>query len=202
MIDPEEKSELNDAELEKPIALPFAPAWKRVLSYIIDSVLIGILINFMFIFAFGKEIALINESKEMTTIINQINSNTMPSNMTKEMNDLIKLGNDFRERHLFQMMIVNFVVQLSYFVLGWIARAQTLGGKIMGIAVLSLNHQRVTFFQGMVRFSLIFFSYWAFYLPMIFIINPAYQQRIHDVLTGTVVIELPQDNKKRKQDHE
>ena len=90
----------------------------------------------MFLFAFSKEITLINESKEYTTVLNMIKSNQMPSTVSKEMTDLIKLGNDYVDRHFFQMIVVNFVIQFSYFALSWMARSQTLGGRILGIAVL------------------------------------------------------------------
>ena len=171
-MEPEEKiDEKSDVEL-KPVRLLFAPVWKRMLSYLIDMLVIGTILYVILIFVFRKELALIAEQQSVETIL--------------------KMMGQFVERHNFQVTVASFIVQGAYFVLGWLSRGQTLGARILKIVVITMEKTKLSVFQSIVRFSLLYLSAMAFWIPLIFVVNPVYHQRIHDALSGSVVVEVPE----------
>lgn len=167
-MEPEQKVE---AEIQ-PVRLLFAPVWKRMLSYLIDVLIVGAVFYVILIGVFRKEIAV---------IVTQENLETQ-----------LKLMRQFVDGHNLQVTIANFIVQGAYFVLGWMSRGQTLGARIMKIVVITVDKKKLSAFQGIVRYSLLYLSSMAFWIPLIFVVNPVYHQRIHDALSASVVVEVPE----------
>ena len=142
---------------QHPILLKFAPAWKRALAFVIDIVLLELIVSFMFTIAFYNE---------LLTIVKQ-----------NDFDLQIKLMLNFWNNHSFQKLIVDFIIQSSYFSLSWRSRGQTIGAIILKIVVMTMDKRRPNIIHGLVRYSILSLSSIAFYVPMIFIINPAYHQR-------------------------
>lgn len=171
-MEPEEKiNENSDVEL-KPVRLLFAPVWKRMLAYLIDMLVIGTILYVILIFVFRKELALIVEQQTVDA--------------------LLKMMSQFVERHNLQVTVASFIIQGAYFVLGWLSRGQTLGARLLKIVVITMEKTKLSVFQSVVRFSLLYLSAMAFWIPLIFVVNPVYHQRIHDALSGSVVVEVPE----------
>lgn len=170
-MEPDEKVDNVEMEIQ-PVRLHFAPIWKRMLSYLIDVLIVGLVFYVILIAVFRKEIAL---------IVNQGSLDVQ-----------LKLMRQFVDAHNLQVTIANFIIQGAYFVLGWMSRGQTLGARILKIVVITLDKKKLSAFQGIVRYSLLYLSAMAFWIPLIFVVNPMYHQRIHDALSGSVVVEVPE----------
>ncbi len=169
------KEETNGQSIEEktPIPLNFSPLWKRVISYIIDEFLILLLLSLLSYLAYYKE----------------INFMQMQSNFEQ-------LLYEFAMRNQLQLNIVNFMIHIAYFSLLWVASGQTVGAKIMRIYVVHIENKKLPLILSLFRALLIWLAGFSFYIPLIFVINPVYKQRLHDILSYSVVIEKPKVKQK------
>jgi uncharacterized RDD family membrane protein YckC len=170
-MEPDQKVDKVEAEFQ-PVRLLFAPVWKRMLSYLIDILLVGIVLDVILFAVYRKELA---------AILTQGNLDTQ-----------LKMVRIFLDSHNLQVSISSFVIQAAYFVLGWMSRGQTIGARIMKIVVITMDKKKLNLIQGLVRYSIQSLSSMAFYIPLIFVVNPVYHQRIHDALSLSVVVEVPE----------
>jgi uncharacterized RDD family membrane protein YckC len=184
-MEPEQKVEKVDAEFQ-PVRLQFAPVWKRMLSYTIDILLVGMVLYGILFAVFRKE---------LMPILQQTNFDLQ-----------LKMTKIFTDSHSLQVSIASFVIQAAYFILGWMSRGQTLGARITKIVVMTLDKKKLNVVQGLVRYSLLSLSSMAFFIPLLFVVNPVYRQRIHDALSLSVVVEMPEiednDDEKKKNDED
>lgn len=163
--------EPNEQEL-KPIAIKFAPVWKRVLAYIIDILILGIILSVMIWVIYYQE---------LNYIINQT-----------DVAVITKLWKSFFTSHQIILMIATHSIQAVYFTLFWAGTAQTLGNRLLRIAVVDISSQRLHFLSAFFRYALIALAAQIYYIPLIFQINQVYNQYVHDYIVGSVVIEVPQ----------
>src|SRR5271157_3105369 len=170
------------AENTPPIALRFAPPWKRVLSYIIDRAIL-FLILFIFILTVYH--------RELFLIMNSAAGKDLSKLTDGSLDTLTQSVNYFVNSHIFQFIIARLVIETSYFSLSWRASGQTIGGRILKIFVMNLQRKRLSILQGIVRYVIIYLTEMAFYILQIVVFNPVYQQRIHDFFSGSVVVEVP-----------
>lgn len=155
----------------KNYALMFAPLWKRILSYIIDSIILFLIFYILIIIAYG---------------------NDFRNFYLQEKLDLqITLVREFIEKNSFKLSLANFIISAAYFVLQWINNGQTIGSKILKIAVISRKFRKLNIIESLIRYTTISLCSIAFYIPLLFVIDPIFKQRIQDVLSDSVVVELP-----------
>ncbi len=166
------------AENTPPIALKFAPAWKRVVSFLIDKIIIAIILDILIFLIYRNEF--------------------LPIMMQQDFNLQLKLLKGFMDSRGFTISIAQFIIEASYFALGWKANGQTIGARIMRIIVMSVEKKRLSILQGIVRYSLIALSAVALYIPQLIVFNPIYHQRLHDFITASVVVEVPETKEKDK----
>ncbi len=178
----ENEGTTSAAENTPPIALRFAPAWKRVLSYIIDSIILFLILAIFILTVYHKELF-------------QLMNATVGSDFKKfsdsTMDSITQSVNSFINSHILQIIIARLVIEASYFSLSWSGGGQTIGGRIMKIFVMTLERKRLSILQGIVRYIIIYLTGLAFYILQIVLFNRVYQQRIHDFFTGSVVVEVP-----------
>jgi len=165
---PESESQKN----VQPILLRFAPAWKRILAYVIDKVFLNIIEVVMIYMIFSKEIGLIYETQG-------------------DLDSKLQLLVNFFTGYSNILLIAIIVVEASYFALMWFGGNQTIGMKVLKIAVIDAANRKLGILMCLFRYILIFLASQLLYIPLLFVINPAYRQRLHDYLTGTVVVEVP-----------
>ena len=161
----------REIEEKEPILLRFAPAWKRVLSYTIDLLIVGIIAALMLSFAFRSEISFVVKEPDIS----------------KQQ----ELAVAFYQNHEEIFAIVTFILQLAYFALFWTSRGQTVGAMLFKIAVIDMKSRNLNLVQSAVRYLVLLLSAYLYYLPLLFVINPIYHQRLQDVLSGSVVVEIP-----------
>ncbi|MCX7821518.1 MAG: RDD family protein [Brevinematales bacterium] len=167
------KEEVDIKQEEKNIVpLKFAPGWKRFLSFLIDSIVLGIIFFITINIVFSEELKIIFDSEN-------------PS----------KLYLDFLRRNYFNINFAFTIIYVSYFGVLWGGIAQTIGAKIMKIYVIDIKMRKLGFLTAFLRAFILYFSGNLFYLPLIFVINPVYKQRLHDFITLSVVVEKPESKK-------
>lgn len=163
-----EEIEKDSVAIKQPIALKFAPAWKRVISYIIDETLLFLLVSLMFYFAYFPEINYIQKQSNVENLLY-----------------------DFVVRNQVKFNLVLLIIEFAYYSLLWSSTGQTIGAKILGIAVLHIERKRLSVFQGIAKAFILWGLRYFFYIPLIFVVNQVYQQRLHDFVTLSVVVEVP-----------
>ncbi|NPV00846.1 MAG: RDD family protein [Brevinematales bacterium] len=156
----------------QPILLHFAPVWKRILAYIVDMGFLKTIEITMIWIVFSNEINAIYQMKGTFEQQYQLMTN-------------------FFMGHSDLLLIAMVIVEASYFILMWFGGNQTLGMKLLKIAVIDASNRKLNILMCILRYFLLFLAAQLLYIPLIFVVNPVYHQRIHDFLTGTVVVEIP-----------
>lgn len=182
-MDMNQHNEAGEVKENQPILLHFAPVWKRILAYIVDMAFLKIIEISMIWIVFSKEISLIYEMKGTFEQQYQMMTN-------------------FFMGHSDLLLIAIVIVEASYFTLMWFGGNQTLGMKLMKIAVIDASNRKLGIFMCIFRYFLLFLASQLFFIPLIFVVNPVYHQRIHDFLTGTVVVEVPKHEDMEKDESE
>lgn len=177
----------NPALEKKTIALKFAPAWKRIVAYLIDFALLMLIIGVMLFFALRKDVdylqGLVRDPVEGQTVEQFVQMNSNYFDATSR----------FYKSNGTLFSIVTFIIQIAYFTLFWGTTGQTMGSRLMKIIVIDVTSRKVNFIQAGFRSLLMVFFSQLFYIPFIFVFNPMLKQRIHDFFTRTVVVEMPED---------
>lgn len=83
------------------------------------------------------------------------------------------------------------LVWLAYFAGMWSWRGTTIGGIVLGLKVVRLDNQPVTFAVALVRGLAAAFSAMVFFLGFLWIAWDKEKQGWHDRIAGTVVVRLP-----------
>lgn len=165
-------------ESQKPVFLKFAPFWKRLLAFVVDMLLLNLIMTAMVLLVYRQDMQLIAQGDTVDA--------------------QLKLLMTFWQTRSLPVNVAGFVIQSAYFTLSWMARGQTLGAMIFRIAVITVDMKKMRILPALVRSTLLWFSSLAFYVPLIFVVNSVYHQRIHDALSVSVVIELPEVELKDK----
>lgn len=84
-----------------------------------------------------------------------------------------------------------FLVALAYFAGMWTWKSTTVGGVVLGLKVVRLDNQPVTFLVALVRGLSAAFSLVVLFLGFLWIAWDPEKQGWHDRIAGTVVIRLP-----------
>ncbi|MGC8764867.1 MAG: RDD family protein [Brevinematia bacterium] len=168
-----EEVDKSNIETQTPLSLKFAPVWKRVVSYLIDEIFLLFIISVLSYLAYYKEISFIQQQSNFEQLLY-----------------------DFAMRNQLQINVVSFILHIAYFALLWVSGGQTIGAKLTGIYVIHIENKRLNLILSTFRALLLWLTGFSFYIPLIFVINPVYRQRLHDFLSYSVVIEKPKIEKK------
>ena len=86
---------------------------------------------------------------------------------------------------------LGFLVALAYFAGMWTWKGTTVGGIVLGLKVVRLDGQPVTFAVALVRALGAAFSAFVLFLGFLWIAWDSDKQGWHDKIAGTVVLRLP-----------
>jgi uncharacterized RDD family membrane protein YckC len=86
---------------------------------------------------------------------------------------------------------LGFLVALAYFTGMWAWKGTTVGGIVLGLKVVRMDGQPVTFAVALVRALAGAFSIVVLFLGFLWIAWDAERQSWHDKIAGTVVLKLP-----------
>jgi uncharacterized RDD family membrane protein YckC len=86
---------------------------------------------------------------------------------------------------------LGFLVALAYFAGMWTWKGTTVGGALLGLKVVRLDAQPVTFMVALVRALAAAFSIFFLFLGFLWIAWDREKQGWHDKIAGTVVVRLP-----------
>ena len=177
---------VKEEKQEPPIVLKFAPGWKRAVAFFIDFLLLYIAIIFMTVFVYYHDLKAVLQLKDTSNISNVLSDHSIQ----------IGISQFLIQKDLY-IQIAFFIISCAYFMLFWKAGGQTLGAKIMKIVVMTLDRKRLSLTQGLIRYGILYLASKAFFIPLLININPVYQQRIHDLFSGSIVVEIPEINDKK-----
>jgi uncharacterized RDD family membrane protein YckC len=86
---------------------------------------------------------------------------------------------------------LGFLLALAYFTGMWAWKGTTIGGIVLGLKVVRMDGEPVTFAVGLVRALAAAFSIVVLFLGFLWIAWDAERQAWHDKIAGTVVLRLP-----------
>jgi hypothetical protein len=86
---------------------------------------------------------------------------------------------------------LGFLIALAYFTGMWAWKGTTIGGIVLGLKVVRMDGQPVTFAVALVRALAAAFSIVVLFLGFLWIAWDAEKQGWHDKIAGTVVLKLP-----------
>jgi len=86
---------------------------------------------------------------------------------------------------------LGFLIALAYFTGMWAWKGNTIGGIVLGLKVVRMDGQPVTFAVALVRALAAAFSIVVLFLGFLWIAWDAERQGWHDKIAGTVVLKLP-----------
>ena len=86
---------------------------------------------------------------------------------------------------------LGFLIALAYFAAMWTWKGTTVGGAVLGLKVVRLDAQPVTFLVSLVRALAGAFSIVVLFLGFLWIAFDREKQGWHDKIAGTVVVRLP-----------
>ena len=84
-----------------------------------------------------------------------------------------------------------FLVALAYFAALWTWKGTTIGGIVLGLKIVRLDGQPLTFLVALVRAFAGAFSLIVLFLGFLWVIWDKEKQGWHDKIAGTVVVRLP-----------
>ncbi len=180
----------------KPILLKFAPAWKRILSYVIDVTILMTILSLLYVQSFSRQAAAVSDP--------QVEWSVFPQSYQDAFKPLYEKM-DVRQKAMFSIIlhnrnlisVINLIVYAVYFIIMWAGWGQTLGNRILRIAVIDVRSRPLNILQSMLRYSGLLASQIIFYAPLLFVLQPVYRQRIHDFISASVVVEVPDDIKEQ-----
>ena len=86
---------------------------------------------------------------------------------------------------------LGFLIALAYFTGMWAWKGTTIGGIVIGLKVVRVDGDPVTFAVALVRALAAAFSIVVLFLGFLWIAWDAERQAWHDKIAGTVVLRLP-----------
>ncbi|MGL5721094.1 MAG: RDD family protein [Brevinema sp.] len=180
----------------KSRSLKFAPAWKRAASFIVDSMLLTIFLSVLIALVYGDDISQLYQNVKEYGGLNLMQQEGLFASQIdllrqspKNIQDFIYVQNIITTRYYYLIYVYFQVLTIGYFAFFWYVSGQTLGASIFGIRVIQKNTGRITILNALLRSSLLKIYEYLYYVPIFIVVDPMLQQRIHDKLSNTVVIE-------------
>lgn len=185
--------------MQKPIALKFAPTWKRIVAYLIDVLIVGLVTSMMIGFALYQEFDANYESLLSSVSVGEINQEKsftdeisgIEMNLESEADILAYAVSQTIFSRYTLISVVEMLIQVAYFTLFFAGTGRTIGAGLLKITVMTLDGRKLKPLMALFRAGLLLLFANLFYLPLLLIVNPIFRQRLHDVLTRSVVVEIP-----------
>lgn len=184
-----------DAQI-KPRELKFAPAWKRVLSYLIDTVFLFTFFFLLILAAYGSDFSTLYAMVKETGGMNLITKEGLfpeiagaLSTYPKDMQDILYMQHFISNRYYYLFSIYFNILTMGYFAFFWRFTGQTLGARVMGIRVIAKDASILGIGACLLRSVLLRLFEYAYFIPALIIADKRFYQRVHDKLSGTLVIE-------------
>lgn len=180
-------SDINE-QVKNTIALKFAPTWKRIVSYVIDFIILTVLMAVFTYMLFRNEVDYFKD--EFMTAYTSAQTENDRAEISA---NFIESWTLLYDENAGILIFVHFSLEIIYFTLFWVGTGQTMGNRILRIAIIDVSTRKIKFTQGLFRSGLLILAEFLSYIPLIFLVNPLFKQRIHDFITRTVAIEVPKD---------
>ncbi|MGL5255303.1 MAG: RDD family protein [Brevinema sp.] len=180
----------------KSRSLKFAPAWKRAAAFVFDNLLLTLFLSVLIALVYGNDISQLYQSVKEYGGLNLMQQEGLFTSQIeilrqspKNVQDFIYVQNVISTRYYYLIYVYFQVLTIGYFAFFWYVSGQTLGAIIFGIRVIHKNTGRMTIINALLRSCLLKIYEYLYYIPAFIVVEPMLQQRIHDKLSNTVVIE-------------
>lgn len=180
----------------KPKVLKFAPVWKRVSSFLIDSFFLLTFLSLLITFTYGDELAKVYQTVKniggMQLILEEgifTSQLDMLRQSPKNVQDFIYIQNYISTRYFYLIFVYFQILSIGYYAFFWRFTGQTLGAFAFNIRVIATDASPLGFSSCLLRSIVLKLYEYVYYLPLIVVINPILHQRLHDKISKTVVIE-------------
>lgn len=178
-------------------ALKAAPTWKRILSYLIDSIFLFCLLILFVATMYGEDlIKLLENINQYGAISLAKEDGFFPSNMLDSFSQLTSYEQNMaywmylvQNKYSQSIFLLNQILSILYFGIFWWSTGQTIGARLLKIKVISPLKERIPILSLIIRITTFKLVEFAWGLPLLVVINPVLKQRVHDSLSSTVVIE-------------
>lgn len=127
--------------------------WVRVLAYIIDGIIVGI-VAFVIKMLLGL------------------------------------VGTDFLDHANTTGNLLNFALGFLYMTVLWSSQGATLGQKALGLAVTTLDGQRLSYGRAVARYFALLLSFVILLIGVLMVAFTERKQGLHDLLAGTYVVKV------------
>ncbi|MGL4366892.1 MAG: RDD family protein [Brevinemataceae bacterium] len=189
--------EINSQKIK---ALKLAPWWKRLLSYMIDNVFLTLFLVMFILGIYGKEFVEIFDNikaigGENLLLQENINSDVIQSRMKT----ISKLSVEDKEtfyffwiiqkKYSYAIFLLTQIISSLYFILMWHGTGQTFGGKLLKIKVITTVGGKISLYASIIRLLGLKFIEMTWGFAGIFNINKTFKQKIHDIISDSVVVE-------------
>lgn len=174
-----------------------APIWKRILSYILDSIFLFALLVIFVAGIYGNDLIQLLDNINKYGALDIIrDDSSFPKNMIDSFSQLTSYEQNMaywmylvQNKYSHSIFLLSQIISVLYFSLFWWSTGQTIGGRLLKIRVISPLNERIPLFSLLIRITTFKLVEFAWGLPFLIVINPILKQRIHDSLSSTVVIE-------------
>jgi len=179
----DEKRPLTASEsLKTPRGILLPPTWKRIIAFLIDYFLLSLLFGFMI------------SLSQMRLLENYFQARSI-----QDVNALWEFVFSLYAKNYLLYNGIEFIIWMAYFVLFWKGSGQTIGAAFMRIMVIpdkppikpKKNIFAISWQASFIRFFILYISIQLYGFPLLFVFHPLYNQRLHDFLSRTIVISVP-----------
>jgi uncharacterized RDD family membrane protein YckC len=177
-------------------ALKLAPWWKRLLSYGIDSLILFIILVFFVAGIYGDDFIRLFDNIVAVGGFELMKDNPFMVEQFQELGplsvfeqNLVYWSYIIQSKYSQSIFIISQIISSLYYGLFWGNTGQTIGAMILRIRVISPSRLKPTILSIISRVAALKLIEIAWGFPALIVVNPMLKQRIHDVLSHTVVVE-------------
>lgn len=179
-----------------PQILSLAPAWKRLIAYLVDLTFLHTLVIFLIISTYGREFSLVFNYIEQHGAMEYIIKEGLFKDKLEiiqaspvAVQNMLYLQHYIFTQYFYLVFVFYNVLSIIYYALFWMGTGQTLGAKLLNIKVISVNGEPISLASSIMRSLGLKIIEMCYGIPALFMINPIYKQYFHDKISNSVVIE-------------
>jgi len=86
------------------------------------------------------------------------------------------------------VIVVNFIIFLTYYIGSWMLAGQTVGKSLMGLRIVTENGERIRLRNAVVRLFGYFISSLFFFLGYLWVLVDDKRRGWHDIMAHTIVV--------------
>jgi uncharacterized RDD family membrane protein YckC len=156
----------------------YAGFWIRVIAYIIDGFILGIVTSILWFV-----VAMVAGAIGIGAVANSVGAD---GTLTEEQAAVLGVG---IVTAVMFLGIMSILVTFFYFTLLWVKRGATFGQSVLGIRIARASDGGpIGWGTAIVRYIMMLISFWIFYLGVIWVAFEPRKRGWHDMVAGTLAV--------------